>query len=37
VTATLSLPLRARGKSTGALNLYSRSQAFDDQAEMGAP
>jgi GAF domain-containing protein len=32
VTATLSLPLSARGESMGALNLYSRSRAFDDAA-----
>lgn len=32
ITATLSLPLAARGESLGALNLYSRTAAFDDES-----
>jgi GAF domain-containing protein len=36
VTATLSVPLSARGKSMGALSLYSRSTPFDDEAAAAA-
>ncbi|MEP7024309.1 MAG: GAF and ANTAR domain-containing protein [Actinomycetota bacterium] len=32
ITATLSVPVIARGQSLGALNLYSRTVAFDDAA-----
>jgi hypothetical protein len=32
ITATLSLLLGARGKGLGALNLYSRGRAIDDEA-----
>jgi GAF domain-containing protein len=32
ITATLSLPLAARGEALGALNLYSRDGPFTDQA-----
>lgn len=31
ITATLSVPLAARGESLGALNLYSRTGPFSDQ------
>jgi GAF domain-containing protein len=36
ITATLSLPLSARGQSMGALSLYSRSTPFDDEAAAAA-
>jgi GAF domain-containing protein len=40
ISATLSLPLSARGESLGALNLYSRAAVFDqfvtEQAEVFA-
>ena len=32
ISATLSTPILARGESIGALNLYSRTSAFDDAA-----
>jgi GAF domain-containing protein len=32
VTATLSIPLHARGESLGALNLYSLTMPFDDRS-----
>jgi GAF domain-containing protein len=32
IVATLSVPLTARGEGLGALNLYSRTAPFDDQA-----
>jgi GAF domain-containing protein len=32
ITATLSMPLAARGEPLGALNLYSRSGPFNDEA-----
>ena len=32
IVATLSTPILARGEGIGALNLYSRTSAFDDDA-----